>query len=56
MVGSQDPHLCDLSREGVRGGELGGSEGGLDEAMAGAPSARGVRKSREEAEETSGVD
>ena len=45
VEGSKDPRLRDLSRDGVRGGELGGSERGLEEAKVWAPLRReGVEK------------
>ena len=49
------PALARSAARGVRGGELSGSERGLNEAITGPPSAGGGRKNREEAEETSGV-
>ena len=54
--GSKDPRFRDLSREGVRGGELGGSKRGLnEEAMCGPLfGGRGGGK-REEAENLSRV-
>ena len=55
VEGSKDPRLRDLSRTGVRGGELGGSERGLEEAMRTPLRREGMDKKREEAESSCGV-
>ena len=55
VEGSKDPRLRDLSRDGVQGGELGGSERELEEAIKWVPLRReGGEKKREEAEKLSG--